>query len=335
MSKSIVYLNTNDTKNLIKRFPNFELSYETQIHKKVYTKDDIFQLIPFGVKFFAWFTYYHNENVCLLCELYPNKKIKNIKMVSCCFNSELSYGTVLFGTLIENKFFVCENIYYFCGKRYENTNYSKKIDLMTQLFTNYIKQVGFTNNDIIFTSSFINSDYNTLFSLSEKLPYKIYGIRIIDLYNKKKPYRVFIHKKEKREYFATFKIKPTVKNDIYETYYYDNGNFRQHNIAYIPSYNCSVMMNKLFRNIKENERLDSLEESDDEDEFENVSEDKYVDLNRSLNMKCKFSEKFNKWIPIEVVDKREKLVSHSDLWTIENKFIKSNRRTEFPRGKRY
>ena len=266
MYKSVVYLNSNDTKNLIKRFPDFELSYETQIHKKVYTKGDIFQLIPFGVKFFAWFTYYHNENVCLLCELYPSKKIKNIKMVSCCFNSELSYGTVLYGTVIENKFFVCENIYYFCGKRYENTNYSKKIDLMTQLFTNYIKQVGFTKNDIIFTSSLINSDYNTLFSLLKSFLTKFMELnyRFILKINLTE----FLFIRRKREYFATFKIKPTVKNDIYETYYYDNGNFRQHNIAYIPSYICSVMMN--FLEILKKMKIDSLEESDDEDEFENV-----------------------------------------------------------------
>ena len=33
-------------------------------------------------------------------------------------------------------------------------------------------------------------------------------------------------------------------------------------------------MNDLFRNIKENSNLDLLEESDDEDEFENISRNK-------------------------------------------------------------
>ena len=37
-------------------------------------------------------------------------------------------------------------------------------------------------------------------------------------------------------------------------------------------------MNELFRNIKENSNLDLLEESDDEEEFENVNPDKYVYL---------------------------------------------------------
>ena len=39
-------------------------------------------------------------------------------------------------------------------------------------------------------------------------------------------------------------------------------------IAAIPDYKTSVLLNKVFRNIKENDNLDALEESDNEDEFE-------------------------------------------------------------------
>ena len=39
-------------------------------------------------------------------------------------------------------------------------------------------------------------------------------------------------------------------------------------------------MNNIFRNIKENDDLDKLEESDDEEEFEDISIDKYVFLNK-------------------------------------------------------
>ena len=43
-------------------------------------------------------------------------------------------------------------------------------------------------------------------------------------------------------------------------------------------------MNKHFRIIKENDNLDLLEESDDEDEFENIDEDKYVYLDEHLTL---------------------------------------------------
>jgi uncharacterized protein YuzE len=72
-------------------------------------------------------------------------------------------------------------------------------------------------------------------------------------------------------------------------------------VASIPDYKTSVMMNSLFRKIKENNSLDALEESDDEDEFENTNIDKFVDLSKKLKMKCIFNHKFKKWTPIECV----------------------------------
>jgi hypothetical protein len=73
-------------------------------------------------------------------------------------------------------------------------------------------------------------------------------------------------------------------------------------IAHIPDYKTSVFMNKLFRNIKENHNLDSLEESDEEEEFENIQIDKFVDLSKILKMRCSFNYKFKKWVPMQVVN---------------------------------
>jgi hypothetical protein len=56
-------------------------------------------------------------------------------------------------------------------------------------------------------------------------------------------------------------------------------------------------MNKFFRNIKENDNLDLLEESDDEDEFQNENIDRFVNMNKSLLMVCKYNYKFKKWYP--------------------------------------
>ena len=72
-------------------------------------------------------------------------------------------------------------------------------------------------------------------------------------------------------------------------------------------------MNKLFRNIKENQNLDALEESDDEDEFENNKLDKYVYLDRSINMNCHFNYKFKKWMPVSIANKQEKIVTYNLL----------------------
>ena len=77
------------------------------------------------------------------------------------------------------------------------------------------------------------------------------------------------------------------------------------------------MMNKHFRYIKENTKLDALEESDDEEEFENVSEDKFVNLKKILYMRCVYMKKFRKWKPIEVVNFGEKLLAKREIHQME------------------
>ena len=72
-------------------------------------------------------------------------------------------------------------------------------------------------------------------------------------------------------------------------------------------------MNGLFRNIRENKNLDYIEESDDEDDFQNMNEDKYVDMKKTILIECIFDRKFKKWTPVQVVDKRSKVVHISQL----------------------
>jgi hypothetical protein len=105
------------------------------------------------------------------------------------------------------------------------------------------------------------------------------------------------------EIYKTFFIKPDLQNDIYYLYQNSTTNFEviSKDIAHIPDYKTSVLMNKLFRNIKENSNLDSLEESDEEDEFENIQIDKFVDLNKIIKMRCIFNYKFKKWVPVSVI----------------------------------
>ena len=78
-------------------------------------------------------------------------------------------------------------------------------------------------------------------------------------------------------------------------------------------------MNRLFRKIKENQNLDYLEESDDEDEFENVNPDKFVDLSKRINMVCTFNSKFNRWSPLRTVSSNDKVSTFQDLQIIRNK----------------
>ena len=96
-----------------------------------------------------------------------------------------------------------------------------------------------------------------------------------------------------------FTVSPDLQNDIYHLY--DNNN-KNIGVAYIPDYVTSVMLNKLFRNIKENTNLDALEESDDEEEFECEDIDKFVNLDKKYKMICEFNRKFKMWVPRRVCE---------------------------------
>ena len=79
------------------------------------------------------------------------------------------------------------------------------------------------------------------------------------------------------------------------------------------------MMNRLFRTIKENTNLVLLEMSDNEDEFENISEDKFVNIDKCIYMNCVYNKKFKKWEPIERVGNKEKLLIKKDIINLESK----------------
>ena len=110
--------------------------------------------------------------------------------------------------------------------------------------------------------------------------------------NNNKKYKIFI-------------VSADIQNDIYNLVDPDDSSsytISNKLIASIPDYKTSVFMNALFRNIKENISLDALEESDDEEEFENTNIDKFVDLTKKIKMKCTFNYKFKKWTPVECVN---------------------------------
>ena len=120
-----------------------------------------------------------------------------------------------------------------------------------------------------------------------------------------------------------FEIKAEIQNDIYSLYVNKNGVKTWYGYACIPDCKTSIFMNKLFRNIKENEDLDYLEESDTEEDFENTNIDKYV-LNKTYNIICEYNKTFNKWKPICVSErnnepnKENEIISYKQLIFIEN-----------------
>tara|TARA_B110000285_G_scaffold222113_1_gene275905 strand:+ start:7 stop:942 length:936 start_codon:yes stop_codon:yes gene_type:complete len=104
-----------------------------------------------------------------------------------------------------------------------------------------------------------------------------------------------------------FLVKPTETNDIYTLYGTDKTKQRTKiGTACIKTYESSVLMNSLFRTIKENENLDALEESDDEDDINLNNDDNFVHMDREYEMVCEYNNRFNKWCPVRLATEKEK-----------------------------
>ena len=125
-------LSDND-KLILTKFPRIKLSYENILHKKVF-KFDLLIAIPEGIKCFVWFTNENNVNVCYTLELMDGA-ITKLKREYACFNSELVFGTIMFGTKFKSNntiFFTIENIYYYKGTSVYNLKY-KNYNNFTEL----------------------------------------------------------------------------------------------------------------------------------------------------------------------------------------------------------
>ena len=410
-------LNFSDKEKLIAEFPNIKLSYENIMHKKVYPNEKNFILaIPEGKKCFAWFTNYNNKNSCFVLEHGKkyhnvnnynnynnynnnnnnnnnNNKIEDIKIFNCCFNYELCFGTIFYGTLFnynKNNFFTIEDVYYYKSSNVSDLTWFNKLELINNIMSHDIKQVSYNKNFLVFGVPLIyenfeefhknissikykincaqfryynksNISYNLLFDninnynslndynhnkneIKDKNNKKIINntnntnntnnnfdttknINTIQAQNKENKnlphennYKINLKRETLNKREIVFQVRPDLQNDIYHLYCIDNNlNLINYDIAFIPDFKTSVMMNKLFRNIKENINLDSLEESDDEEEFENEKEDRFVFLDKKYNMVCNYNHKFKKWYPIKIVDSenQNKIIHKKDLLVYE------------------
>ena len=146
---------------ILQQFPKIELSYEEIIYKKV-SNVSFAITIPDGKKCFAWFTRYTNKNVCFILELLDNK-INSIELINSNFSSELSNGTVIYGTLFlfNNKnVFNIEDIFYYKGENIKSLTFYKKLEIFNTLFSKKeIHQECNDNSYIIFGLPVIASSF--------------------------------------------------------------------------------------------------------------------------------------------------------------------------------
>ena len=313
-------LSREDKVQILKRFPEVELSYDKILHKKVHA--DLFMIQPKGKRAFLWFTYFRNLNVCIVLELNKNGNVSNLNILNACFDSDLSYGTLLHGTYFsinKTNYFSSEDVLYYKSEDVSSKPLHEKLRIMKTMFQKDISQKSYNKNFVIIGLPCWCQNNDVALTTIRTLPYQVYGIR---LYNSKKMYNEFsgiLLNKSKKIVEGIFRVKASLQPDVYHLFCFDHNGNSKYSTAAVPSYKRSVALNNIFRIIKENHNLDLLEQSDDEDEFENTNEDKYVNLDKYVTMKCVYNKRFRKWEPIDVIEQqaRLKLITRNEAQSLE------------------
>jgi hypothetical protein len=312
----------------LSRFPKIELSYETVHHKKVCASDSVALACPMGKKHFIWF----HERRAYVVDLNKEKTPVAIRSLEIVVPASYLLETVVYVTKDANAPFIVEEIYVSKGMNLSNLCFGDRLGFLhdfmrtfescqmfvlpgmwavpagTELSANIPLKLGYATHHIQYREMRRHAPYINL-----ALPRKGLEKAEAKTEPKKAPPIVqlpkFDYAKPQFRQKTMFQVVADVQFDIYHLYAEGANRMPVYcGLLGMPTYKASVFMNSIFRKIRENQNLDYIEESDDEDDFENMDETKYVDLEKVANIECAFHSKFKKWTPVRIVGDREKIV---------------------------
>jgi hypothetical protein len=336
---------------LLSRFPPIELSYDNILHKKVYAAADVYAadvyaadvyaadvyaadvyaLIPAGQKAFIWFTYYRQQSIYAVLLLNEKGNVQEVQVYPVL--SQLASGTVLYGTLFNSNglfHYSIEDIFYYKGQPLAKRSYQEKIVILGKIFWGK-ELVPKLSDCLVVGLPLLAESYAQAVKKAAELPYSIYAIQLHD-FKQIDPKGIYLYRDiilskpvaaaaaAALPICANFYIKAGLAADLYYLYCSmskQSSLSKPYSTAMIPSYKSSVFLNSLFRTIKENQNLDLLEESEDETDFENIQEDKFVQLEKTLMMKCVYLRKFRKWQPLELLSNGARINSFNEVRFLE------------------
>ena len=276
-------------------------------------------------------------NNVLLQGLYFKKKIYKSQLQSNSNSKSNSQSNSQSQNYNVLNYFVLDNVlnYNIFNSIILRNDFNHILEYKLALFSNIMPKIycnSSGSNDFKINLPIILDNNNDIFKLIYNIDYELYCINI---YSEYKYLGNFIlntnnntnnnnnnnnnnTNNNNNKLLATFKITPCINQDLYNLFIKnDSSNEQFYDLALIDSYKTSVFMNKLFRYIKENKNLDYLEESDSEEEFENIDENKFTNINKSLFIECEYNYKFKKWMPRKI--SKESLVNKKYLDLIINK----------------
>lgn len=305
---------TTATSTLWSRFDQLELSYDGRQHRKVPSPPSgICLAIPWAPKCLLWFTFDGEEDVCLMFTYdhthLPVRQPVRIRVTSA--DHRLHYGTVLYGSKIAHGpslTMVVEDVWYFRGIRLTpQQTFLERCACFKQV----VDACQFHSGMRCVLPYFWPCEGLAWQDGVHRAPYRTHHIEFRGTQPPSQK-RVLGQRPTAGPYTSptprsppapaqdmVFDVRATLSPDIYHVFQRNTNVF--HSVACIPDYATSVRMNTLFRHVKENHSLDALEMSDDEDEFADDREDRFVDLDKCIPMVCKTHPRFRSLVPVRPI----------------------------------
>ena len=286
--------------------PPFELSYAIDRHRKV--EPDAFLVAPRGDRTLLWFCSEEGEDGCFSFGLDGKRRMHPVRELG-CFSHELCAGTLLYGVMQtrgKGRVFLCEDLLWYKGKPVGRLSLQKKVPILENMFECDLGRgpsVRYLDVCLpVWTENLAEAERCSascaypcrgVFAFASHLP----GLRPLVLDRSRCGGRTGPPGDQTAVLIAQASVHP----DIYALYVQGQEGLERVGRAVVPSLKTSVLMNGLLRKIKENGNLDLLEESDGEDEFEDVSEDKYLFPGRHVAVRCRYNARHGGWEPLEAV----------------------------------
>jgi len=331
-------LEQDEIQALLSRLPKIEPSYE-RADTAAPANYDFRVSISIGKKYYVWIQYDESGDAVFFMELNKEKKVSIVNHFSLgegCTMLPFSKGTAMYGTMCEHtasgrNVFLIEDVYYYCGLNVAKETFVRKLPRMAQIVekmgsvfpiwmrlphitdisrSGVCQKPGYIEHHAQFRSGDKLAPFVNLVKDQAGLLETVMPIMPVC----ERPLMCDYSRPQFKEP-TVFWVKPAVQFDIYNLFCENKTHKRTYcGVAGIQTYKTSVLLNTVFRKIRANQNLDAIEESDDDEDFEDVRESKWViDMEKEVKMVCEFNAKVRKWIPVKLADEDASVITADKL----------------------
>ena len=297
-----------DSEDVLRAAPVVERCYE-RLHRKV--QPDAYLLAAKGQPSLLWFTLVGGKEVCFLGQ-WGRGRGCSWRPVLAAFSDKLSAGTLLRGTMVaspDKRTFACEDVLQYRGKHVMRAPLCDKVCLLAALFREDLARAPPPPPFLVTRLPVWASSPVEAAELAPRLPYPLYRVRAFSSATRGLQEITCDVPQRPVSRQIVLEVRARTQNDVYELLCADGSLV---GAAAVPSYARSVQLNKIFRNIRENDNLDLLEESEDEDTFQCAEPDCYVDLGKAVRMVCKRVPRYSRLEPVAIAADTAPLASRAE-----------------------